>query len=76
VLEADVMADGNEIDLVKYGVLWQKVQDMDKKVDKMERNVEELLALANKGRGGFWMGMTIASSVGAVVAWVAGHIKA
>jgi hypothetical protein len=75
VLEADVMADGNEIDLVKYGVLWQKVQDMDKKVDKMERNVEELLALANKGRGGFWMGMTIASSVGAVVAWVASHMK-
>jgi hypothetical protein len=75
VLEVDVMADGNEIDLVKYGVLWQKVQDMDKKVDKMERNVEELLALANKGRGGFWMGMTIASSVGAVVAWLAGHMK-
>jgi hypothetical protein len=75
VLEADVMADGNEIDLVKYGVLWQKVQDMDKKVDKMERNVEELLALANKGRGGFWMGMTIASSVGAAVAWIAGHMK-
>jgi hypothetical protein len=74
VLEAEVMADG-EIDLVKYGVLWQKVQDMDKKVDKMERNVEELLALANKGRGGFWMGMTIASSVGAVVAWVASHMK-
>jgi hypothetical protein len=75
MLEADVMADGNEIDLVKYGVLWQKVQDMDKKVDKMERNVEELLALANKGRGGFWMGMTIASSVGAAVAWVASHMK-
>ena len=76
MLEAEVMADVNEIDLVKYGVLWQKVQDMDKKVDKMERNVEELLALANKGRGGFWMGMTIASSVGAVLAWIAGHVKA
>jgi hypothetical protein len=75
MLESEVMADGNEIDLVKYGVLWQKVQDMDKKVDKMERNVEELLALANKGRGGFWMGMTIASSVGAAVAWVASHMK-
>jgi hypothetical protein len=75
MLETEVMADGNEIDLVKYGVLWQKVQDMDKKVDKMERNVEELLALANKGRGGFWMGMTIASSVGAAVAWIAGHMK-
>jgi hypothetical protein len=75
VLEAEVMADGNEIDLVKYGVLWQKVQDMDRKMEKMERNVEELLALANKGRGGFWMGMTIASSVGAAVAWIAGHMK-
>jgi len=68
------MADGNEIDLVKYGVLWQKVQDMDKKVDKMERNVEELLALANKGRGGFWMGMAfvsfISSGVGFALSWL------
>lgn len=69
------MADGNEIDLVKYGVLWQKVQDMDKKMDKMERQLEELVALANKGRGGFWMGMTIASSIGAVVSWIAAHMK-
>lgn len=62
-----------EIDPVKYGVLWQKVQDMDKKVDKMERNVEELLALANKGRGGFWMGMTIASMVGGGLSWLTSH---
>jgi hypothetical protein len=48
---------------------------MDKKLDKMEGQIEELLALANKGRGCFWMGITIASSVGAAVAWVAGHMK-
>jgi hypothetical protein len=72
-----------EIDPVKYGAMWQRVNDyerrfeaMDKKLDKMESQIEELLALANKGRGGFWMGMTIASSVGAAVAWVAGHMKA
>jgi hypothetical protein len=64
------MAEGNEIDLVKYGVLWQKVQDMDKKVDKMERNVEELLALANKGKGGLWFGMTVVSGVSVVVGYV------
>lgn len=68
------MADG-EIDLVKYGVLWQRVQDMDKKVDKMERQLEELLALANKSKGGFWMGMTIASGVGGFVSWFASHWK-
>jgi hypothetical protein len=64
-----------EIDPIKYGVLWERVQNMDKKIDKMEGQIEELLALANKGKGGFWIGMTIASSVGAAVAWVAGHFK-
>jgi hypothetical protein len=64
-----------EIDPVKYGVLWERVTQMDKKIDKMESQIAELLELANKGKGGFWMGMTIASSVGAVVAWVAGHMK-
>jgi|TARA_R110000822_G_scaffold39036_3_gene107598 hypothetical protein len=69
MLETDLMAEGTEIDLVKYGVLWQKVQDMDKKVDKMERNVEELLALANKGKGGLWFGMTVVSGVSVVVGY-------
>lgn len=64
-----------EIDPVKIGVLWERVQNMDKKIDKMEKQIEELLALANKGRGGFWVGMSIASSVGAAVTWVAGHLK-
>jgi hypothetical protein len=73
MLEADVMAEGNEIDLVKYGVLWQKVQEMDKKVDKLERNIEELLALANKSKGGLWMGMALASFFGGIVSWVLAH---
>lgn len=62
-----------EIDPVKYGVLWQRVTDMDKKIDKMERQIEELLALANRSKGGFWMGMTIASMAGGVITWFASH---
>lgn len=64
-----------EIDLVKYGVLWERVQNMDKKMDKMESQISELLELANKSKGGFWMGMTIASFAGAAVSWVASHLK-
>ena len=75
MLEVEVMADGNEIDLVKYGVLWQKVQDMDRKVDKMERQLEELLALANRSKGGLWIGMSIASAFSAFVGFVASHWK-
>lgn len=69
------MTDGKDIDLVKYGVLWQKVQDMDKKVDKMESNVEELLALANKGRGGLWFGMTVVSGASAVLVYIVSYWK-
>ena len=62
-----------DFDPVKYGVLWQRVQDMDKKMDKMERQIEQLLALANQSKGGFWMGMTIASLAGGFVTWFVQH---
>ena len=73
-----------EIDPVKYGVLWQKVQDyerrfdqMEGKMDKMEDQLEKLVALANQGRGGFWAGMAfvsfISSAVGFALSWVKGH---
>lgn len=58
-----------EIDPVKYGVLWQKVQDLDKKVDKLEAGMDELLALANKGRGGFWAGMALVSALSSAVGY-------
>ena len=68
----------DKIDPVKYGVLWQKVQDyerrfdvMDKKMDKMETQLEHLVALANQGRGGFWMGMAVVSAISSVVGYVA-----
>ena len=68
------MEVSGEIDPVKYGVLWQKVQDMDKKMDKMETQLEQLVALANKSRGGFWAGMVfvsiLSSCVGFLIAWI------
>jgi hypothetical protein len=67
--------EDGQIDPVKYGVLWERVQAMDKKVDKMERQMEELLALANKGRGGLWFGMTIVSTISALVGFILSHIK-
>lgn len=58
-----------DIDPVKYGVLWQKVQDLDKKVDKLEQGMDELLALANQGRGGFWAGMALVSAISSAVGY-------
>ena len=38
-----------EIDPVKYGVLWQKVEDYEKKFDSMEKKIDkmEVLYLSN-----------------------------
>jgi hypothetical protein len=66
-----------DIDLVKYGVLWQKVEDyerrfddMDKKMTKMEDQLEQLVALANQGRGGFWAGMALVSAISSAMGYV------
>jgi hypothetical protein len=67
--------ENGEIDPVKYGVLWQRVQDMDKKMDKMERHIEELLAMANKSKGGLWFGMSVVSAVSAFVGFIVSYVK-
>ena len=59
-----------KIDLVKYGVLWQKVEELEKKIDKLEVGMEKLLELANKSKGGFWMGMAIVSVVSSMVGYI------
>jgi hypothetical protein len=63
----------SEIDPFQYGQLVAKVEAMEKKIDKLESGMEELLELANRSKGGFWMGMTIASIVGGVVTFITSH---
>ena len=63
----------DEIDLFKYGQLVAQVEQMEKKIDKLEASIDQLLELANKSKGGFWAGMTIASFIGGLVTYVAGH---
>jgi hypothetical protein len=64
----------SEIDPVKFGLLIGQVRTLEDQVTALQSDVKELLALANKGKGGFWMGMTIASIFGGVVSWLASHM--
>jgi len=59
-----------DIDPVKYGAMYQKVQDLDRKIDKMERQVEELLAMANKSKGGMFFGMAVVSFIGGIAGFI------
>ena len=70
-----------EIDPVKYGALYQKVQDyerrfdeMSAKIDKMETSIDKLVEMANQSKEGFWMGMVAVSAFGSVIGYVANWI--
>ena len=73
------MAQQPDIDPVKYGVLWQKVQDyerrfddMDKKMDKMERQMELLLDMASRSKGAIWLGIGLWSALTGIVGFFFG----
>ena len=66
-----------EIDPVKYGVLWQKVQDyerrfdeMSAKIDKLETNIDKLVEIANQGKGSFYAGMVMVSAIGSIFGYL------
>ena len=69
------MEDG-KIDLVRYGVLWQKVENyedkfdaMQKKMDKMEANIEKLLENQAHQKGASWLAIGILTSLSTLGGW-------
>lgn len=67
----------SEIDPVRYGVLWQKVEDyerrfdeMVKKMDRMEVQLSQLVSLADRSKGGFWAGMALVSAVSSTIGYL------
>jgi hypothetical protein len=67
------MNENNQIDPYKYGKLVATVESLEKKVDKLEAGMEELLELANKSRGGFFTGMAIVSGISSIVGFVVSY---
>ena len=63
-----------EIDPVKFGVTWQKVEAMEYEVAELRKDVKQLLELANKGRGGLWAGMMVISAVSAFIGFISHYI--
>jgi DNA anti-recombination protein RmuC len=61
----------SEVDARDFGKLEAQVEALQKEMHTLSADVKALLELANKGKGGFWMGMTIASFMGGVITFVA-----
>ncbi len=67
-----IMADNDSFDMFKFGGLVNQVENLQAKVDSMDRDIKELLELANRSKGGFWMGMAIVSAISGIISFFAG----
>ena len=54
----------DEVSAREFGRLEAQVEALQKEMHSLSKDVKCLLELANRSKGGFWMGMTIASLVG------------
>ena len=63
----------NEIDPIEFGELRADVKNLKETMSKMVTKLDDLTDLANKSKGAFWAGMTIASLLGGLASWIAAH---
>jgi hypothetical protein len=61
----------SEIDARDFGRLEAQVETLQGQVTQLSNDVKALLELANQSKGGFWMGMVIASALSGIVSFFA-----
>jgi len=60
-----------EIDPIQYGQIIAKVDTLETQVSAMQADVKQLLEMANKSKGGLWVGMGIVSLLSGIVGSIA-----
>ena len=63
-----------DVDPVKFGLLIGQVKTLEAQVEDLQKDVKELLALANRSHGGIFAGMAIASALGGLGTWLINHL--
>ena len=58
-----------EIDPIKVGVMWQKLETMEQEVSELRADVKTLLAMAERSKGGLWAGMMIVSAISSFIGY-------
>jgi len=61
----------SEIDPREFGKLEAQVEALQAEVHAMREDIKALLEMANRSKGGFFVGMAIASVIGGFISFVA-----
>jgi len=62
------------IDARDFGKLEAQVEALQKEMHTLSADVKALLELANKSKGGLWIGMSLASFGGGIVTFIADRL--
>ena len=64
----------SEIDPREFGKLEAQVEALQAEVHALRQDIKSLLEMANKSKGGFFVGMAIASVVGGIISFIATRV--
>jgi len=64
----------SDIDARDFGKLEAQVEALQKEMHSLSIDVKTLLEMANKSKGGLWVGMSLASFGGGLVTFIADRI--
>ncbi len=64
----------SEIDPREFGKLEAQVEALQNEVHAMRSDIKQLLEMANKSKGGFWVGMMIASAIGGLLTFIGDRV--
>jgi hypothetical protein len=62
------------MDLAEFGKMQAKIEQLEKDVGELTKDVKTLLALANKSKGGIWAGMTLVGVFSSAITWIVSHL--
>ena len=64
----------SEIDPREFGKLEAQVEALQAEVHALRQDIKALLEMANKSKGGMFVGMAIASVVGGIISFIASKV--
>ena len=64
----------SDMDAITFGKMQAEVEQLQKDVAELKTDMKELLSLANKSKGGFWMALTAASAFSALLTFIVSHL--
>ncbi len=60
----------SDIDPKEFGALQAEVAHLRRDMDEMRDDIKKLVALAERSKGGLWVGMGLAGTAGGMLTWL------